>query len=128
MSFTCPHCGAVLPAGESCQDRFNLSQIKEMEQPAYYIVHHLSVACYLLQHNDELTPAMARQRYGEKFDSGHRTWSVTRGAKLPGVENIAWTRTIADVRLDTAEGYCADVRRWAESVLADSEPLIRECP
>ena len=68
---------------------------------------------------------MARQQNRMRFDSGHRTWSVTKGAKLPGVEAIAWTVTIADVRPDTAENYCADVRRWAEAVLSDSEPLLR---
>ena len=73
-----------------------------------------------------LTLATARQHNHKKFDSGHRTWSITKGAKLPGIENIAWTWTIANVRLDTAEWYCTDVRRWAESILADSEQLIRE--
>jgi hypothetical protein len=58
------------------------------------------------------------------MDSGQRTWSITRGPKLAGVESIAWTRTIADVRLDTAEHYCADVRAWAESILVDSAALV----
>jgi hypothetical protein len=31
---------------------------------------------------------------------------------------------VADVRLDTSEHYCADVKRWAESVLADSAELV----
>jgi hypothetical protein len=72
------------------------------------------------------TLALARQQNRARFDSRHRTWSLTKGARLPGVETIAWTRTIADVRLDTAALYCADVRRWAESVLADSEQLVRD--
>jgi hypothetical protein len=41
------------------------------------------------------------------------------------VETIAWDRTIADARLDTAGHYCADVRLWAERILTDSEDLIR---
>jgi hypothetical protein len=145
MSFSCPQCGAVYTADETCQDRFNISQLKEIEQPAYYAVHHLSVPCYLLQHNaysregwievrkllakfiyDGWTPTMARRQNRVNADSGHRTWSFTKGAKLPGVENIVWSYTLAEVRLDTAEAYCADVRRWAESVLADSEQLIRQ--
>jgi hypothetical protein len=44
---------------------------------------------------------------------------------LPGVELIRWTMTVAEVRLDTPEQYCADVRRWAESVLADSAALVK---
>jgi len=42
------------------------------------------------------------------------------------VAAIAWSRTIADARLSTAEQYCADVRAWAESVLADSAALMRK--
>ena len=52
--------------------------------------------------------------------------SFTKGAKLPGVENIVWNYTIAAVRLDTAESYCADVRHWAENILADSEQLVHK--
>ena len=145
MSFTCSQCRAVFTTDETCQDRFNVSQIKEVEQPAYYAVHHLSVPCYMLQHNvysregwievrqllvkfvyDGWTPAMARRHYRVNADSRHRTWSLTKGAKLPGVENIVWNYTIAAVRLDTAESYCADVRHWAESILADSEQLVRK--
>jgi hypothetical protein len=140
----CPQCGAPLTPGETCRDRFNLGQAHEMEDPANFAVHHLSVPSYMLQHNvysregwlnareglrqfveDGLVPADARRRNRIRLDSGHRSWSVTRGPKLPGVERIHWTFTVADVRLDTPEHYCADVRRWAESVLADSANLVR---
>lgn len=143
MSFTCPQCGAYFPSEETCEDRFNLSQVTELEQPAYYAVHHLSVPCYMLQHNaysregwievwkllakfvhEGWTPAMARRQSRVSADSGQRTWSFTKGAKLPGVEEIIWSMTIADVRLDTAEAYCEDVRQWARQILADSAALI----
>lgn len=145
MSFACSQCGAVFTADETCQACFNVSQLREIEQPAHYAVHHLSVPSYMLQHNvysregwievrkllskfvyDGWTPAMARRQNRVNADSGHRTWSFTRGAKLPGVEHVVWNVTIADVRLDTAETYCADVRHWAESILADSEQFIRK--
>lgn len=74
---------------------------------------------------DGWTPAMARRGNQITADSRRRTWSFTRGAKLPGVESITWSFTIADVRLDTAEIYCTDVKRGAERVLADSEDLVR---
>ncbi len=143
MPTTCPMCGAILPGGISCREIFDLSQLKEVEQPDYYAVHHLSVLCYMLQHNiysssgwlgardllyqfvyRGLTPAVARRKNRKKLDSGKRDWNLTKGEKLPGVEVVKWTFTIADVRLDTAEHYCADVRRWAESVLADTEKLV----
>lgn len=139
----CPQCGALFPSGETCQDRFEFSQLKEIEQPAYYAVHHLSVPCFMLQHNvyshrgwlevrallvkflhEGWTPAMARRQNRLSADSGHRNWSFTRGEKLPGVEQVAWRYTLAQVRLDTADAYCADVRHWAECILLDSQALI----
>lgn len=72
-----------------------------------------------------LTPADARRDQRKAFDSGKRTLSFTKGPKLAGVESIAWTRTIANVRFDTAEHYCADVWAWAAQVVHDSEDLIR---
>jgi hypothetical protein len=144
MPHTCPHCRATFPGEETCQERFNISQLKEVEQPAYYAVHHLSVPCYMLQHNvysrqgwlevQKLlskfvyvgwTPAMARRQYRVNADSGQRTWSFTKGAKLSGVENVIWSFTSADIRLETAEAYCADVTQWAKGILADTEDLIR---
>ncbi len=144
MPFACPQCGASFAGDETCQDRFTLSQWREIELPAYYAVHHLSVPCYRLQHNAYsragwlavrelvwqfvyagLTPAMARRQYRVQFQGRRRAWSFTKGARLPGVESIAWTSTIADVRLDTAETFGADVRRWAASILADSDALVR---
>lgn len=141
MPFTCPQCGATYATDERCEDRFNVSQIQELEDPAYYAVHQFSVACYMLQHNAYsrdgwlatrdllaqfhagLTPDEVRRRHRRDVDSGRRTWSITKGPKLAGVETISWSRTIADVRLDTAAHYCADVRAWAETILADSAVL-----
>lgn len=143
MPSPCPQCGAVLPTEETCPNRFTASQLKEIEQPAYYAVHHLSVPCYMLQHNaysrrgwlevrkllamfvyDGWTPEKARKLNRVFADSSQRDWSFTKGEKYPGVEEVAWSWTIADVRLDTAENYCADVRRWSERILADSLELI----
>jgi hypothetical protein len=145
MATICPQCGATLASGETCVDRFNATQIKEIENPAsYYAVHHLSVPCYMLQHNaysrggwlavrqllhqfvyEGLMPAEARRQNRTTWDSGQRTWSLTKGAKLTQVDDIVWTRTIADVRIDTAEHYCADVRDWAIAVLADTAALVQ---
>ena len=138
-----PQCGAALAPGETCRDRFNEGQLKEMEQPSRFPVHHLSVPSYMLQHNiysaegwleareglrrfveEGLAPREVRRRNRIRLDSGRRNWSVTRGPKLPGVEHIRWSFAVADVRLDTSEHYCADVKRWAESVLADSAELV----
>ena len=145
MSTKCPQCGATFASGETCNDRFNTTQINEVENPAsYYAVHHLSVPCYMLQHNaysrdgtlavlqllhqfvyEGLTPAAASRQNRRTMDSGQRTWSLTKGPRLAGMDDIHWTRTIADVRFDTAEHYCTDVRDWAIAVLADTQALLK---
>lgn len=145
MNRPCPQCGAQLPEGESCRERFERCLAFEFEQPRIYgAVHFLTVACYMLQHNqysrqgwlftrrglaqvvrEGLSPGELRERHHLRLDSGRREWSVTRGEKLPGVEAVHWNLSIAGVRLDDPDRYQSDVMRWAESVLADSEPLMR---
>jgi hypothetical protein len=143
MAYICPKCGANFISNETCQDRFNAIQLIELERPEYYAVHNLSVPCYMLQHNvysqrgwlavrellfqfvyNDLAPELASKQHRIKYDSGHRKWSFTKGPKLPGVEKIEWSFTIADVRLDTAEIYCKDILHWAKSILVDSKQLI----
>jgi hypothetical protein len=143
MTTSCTQCGAVFSSDETCQERFTASQLMELNTPDSYTVHHLSVPCYLLQHNaysrqgwievrkllskfvyEGWTPEMARRDARINADSGHRTWSFTRGPKLAGVERIVWSCSIANVRLDPPEAYCADVLRWARTILEDSEQLM----
>lgn len=146
MSNKCPKCGATLDDGEDCRARFDLCLAKEFADPAVFgAVHNLSVPAYMLQHNEYsregwietrmllarfvyegLSPSDARKQNRERVDSGNRKWSFTKGEKLAQVDNIRWTRTIADVRLDTAEIYCAGVKLWAVSILADTASLMRE--
>ena len=146
MVTRCSFCGAPVPPGETCRERFDATEALELEHPdTYGSVHHLSVAAYMLQHNvysregwlftrrllyqfvyEGLTPQQARRQNRRRLDSGQRALSVTWGPKLAGVEELTWTRTIADVRTDTAEHYCADVCASAVAVLADTEQLVRE--
>ncbi len=146
MTTKCPECGAELAPGKDCEDFFNLCLAHEYENPVSYgRVHHLTVACYMLQHNaysregwlaardlvaqslqHGMTPAELLKEKRSSVDSGSRKWSITRGKKIPGFDRIVWTRTIAAVRLDDPETYCADVKLWAASVLADTESRIRE--
>jgi hypothetical protein len=142
METLCPHCGSKFAHG-SCRDYFDTRQFVEFEDPAYFSVHHISVPCYLLQHNEysregwlvtreclrrflssNSWPPAKDSRDHLLFDSGHRTWNFSKGAKPAGVETILWSWTIVDVRLDSAEHYCADVRRWGQSILDDSEDLV----
>jgi hypothetical protein len=142
MPYRCPQCGATFSADETCEDRFYAGQALEMTDASFGAVHHLSVPCFMLQHNrysrvgwigarqvlarflDGMTPGEARRQYQQSVASGNRTYSFTRGEKLAGVDAIPWTRTVADVCLDTAAHYCADVRAWAESIVRDSQALM----
>ncbi len=142
----CGKCGAEYGGEEDCRKRFELCLAKEYENPsAYGAVHHLTVICYMLQHNEYshrawlearemlrqfvrkgITPARLRRENRAKVDGGRRKWSITQGDKYARFDSIVWTRTIADVRLDDPQVYCADVRQWAESVLADTERWVEE--
>ena len=52
MTGPCPLCHAEYPSGETCQERFERCLALEFENPGTYgAVHHLTVACYMLQHN-----------------------------------------------------------------------------
>jgi hypothetical protein len=145
MTVHCPLCGAQYPGDERCEDRFNRFLALELEDPAYGVVHHLTVPAYLLQHNaysragwllsrdllarfvrEEFDPAIARRLHRQDVDSGNRDWSVTRGPKPEWIDEITWTRTIADVRADDPGDYRAGIRAWAESVLADTETIVAD--
>jgi len=141
----CPNCGVVLPSGETCQERFERCLVKDYEHPTTYgAVHHLVVACYMLQHNEYsregwlatrnmvdqaihagIDPQSLRKQNRWKLDSGHRQWKIIGGAKITEVKQIVWTKTIADMRLDSADIYCEDAKRWAISLLADTESMIQ---
>lgn len=145
MTVHCPLCGATSAGDERCEDRFNRFLALEFADPAYGVVHHLTVPAYMLQHNgytrdgwlwsrdllagfvrEELDPATARRLHRQDVDSGNRDWSVTHGPKPEWFDDIIWTRTIADVRYDDAEAYRADIRAWAEAVLADTETIVAD--
>jgi len=138
----CLQCGASLPAGYTCSDLFYAAQLKEIEDPEYYSVHHLIVPCYMLQHDTYsrqgwmevyqlleqfhagLTPQDARQMITKKMAGGKKAFSLTKGERMPGLGTVQWQWTIGQIRLDTAGHYCEDVRQWAESILEDARFLV----
>jgi hypothetical protein len=145
MSYICPKCRANFIINETCQKRFDRFQQRELEDPDYFLVHHLSVPCFMLQHNqysrdgwlevrkllykfiyEKWTPDMARQHAQNTMKSGHRSYSLTRSIKLIEVEKITWRFVITNIRLETAADYCQDVRKWAKHILEDTEPIIQE--
>ncbi len=134
--YVCEECGAVSPDGRTCQEQFDDLLALEYQDPAGAgRVHHLTVLCYMLQHNrysDEgrsfaismleanleqgTTPRELRQQARKTLDSHTRKWKVTRAA--PSYWQITWPMTIADVCGGDPNGHQARVLKWAQSVLA----------
>lgn len=132
----CEQCGAVSPNGQSCEEQFHDLLALEYQDPAGAgRVHHLTVLCYMLQHNrysDEgrafaismleanleqgTTPRELRQQGRKALDSRTRDWNVTRPAAVH--QRIAWLMTIANVCGGDPNNHNARVVKWAESVLA----------
>jgi len=139
----CPVCGAILPGASSCEDLWYRTQEKEFTDASYGVVHHLSVPCYMIQHNAYtragfwqvrdllqrfvlgLEPQAFRRQEGAAQDNKRRSFSFVKGEKLHALDGRPWSFTVSDVRLDNAQDYCRDVQRWAESVLADTAQLER---
>jgi hypothetical protein len=132
----CPECGA-----ENCQARFDEFLVLEFTDTGYGAVHHLTVATYMLQHSSKLTregwlyerellkefivekksPVLIRKQRADLVDSGNRNFTFKSKDGKPVIAELAWTKTIRDVRAENAGVYSEDVTEWAKSVLDDSE-------
>jgi hypothetical protein len=129
----CQHCGRVVD-GETCQARFDRLLALEFTDPAYGAVHHLTVPAFMLQHGGysaEAWPA-ARDLLRGFLDGSRRPedrrqpgseHSVARGRRFQAAADMAWTRTIGDVRTDDPDAYVADVKAWAWAIIADSQRI-----
>ena len=136
----CPECGVP---DSACEARFHECLVREFEDAAYGVVHHLTVAAYMLQHSSKLTregwlhehillneflvedkpPAFIRKQNKDLVDSGKRTFKIKSTEGKPIIDKTTWTKTILDIRMENAEEYCADVTEWARSVLEDVHGL-----
>ena len=70
-------------------------------------------------------PAAMARHARRLYDGSRRKWRFARGPRIAGFDTIAWTRTVAGLRMDDLEAYRADVERWAASVVADTEAFVR---
>ena len=136
----CPECGAP---GPQCESRYHECLAREFSDAGYGVVHHLTVASYMLQHSSKLSlqgwletrrllrelminkkaPAAIRMQNKNFVDDGRRKWKIASEDGGPKINRTAWTKTILDVRLDDAETYCRDVTAWADAALKDSEEI-----
>jgi len=56
-------------------------------------------------------------------DSGKRKFKIKSRDGLPVINKTAWTKTILDVRMESAEVYCEDVTAWARSALDEAQVI-----
>lgn len=136
----CPDCGALWDETATCETYFHQLLFRETEAPSRWVVHHLTVLCYHLQHphlyspeavawgkgalvdflERGISPQQVRQREREAVDSGRRTHKITGTPDHHGAyrQPVPWTLTAADVVAAGADAYIDSVQRWAESCLA----------
>jgi hypothetical protein len=137
----CPDCGAEQRAGESCEECFHALLAFEAERPeAFGAVHHLTVACYYVQHprgyssatlrawreliadalDDTASVAQLRARNERRFGGAARVREPN--ASPPEAWPREWNCHVADVIRpgeSLAVGdYVRRARAWAESVRA----------
>ena len=136
----CDQCAATQPDGASCRDCFDALLAYENERPqVFFAVHHLTVACFYLQHPrgyrhevlaawrslladalDDATPIPTlRQRMGRQFTGAKRVRDAL--AAVPPGWPASWPMTVVDVLdprepLPSEEEYVARARQWADSV------------
>ena len=144
MPDPCPLCGAQYPDDETCRQRFERCLALEFEDPIAATVHHLTVPCYMLQHNaysretwlaarkmlaqfvkEGVSPVEMRKQIAGQVDDARRATPLTRGENLAEFDQIRWSSTLAQVHLDEPERYCREIRLWAESILRDTAPLMQ---
>jgi hypothetical protein len=135
----CPECGAAWPGGITCRDHFEQILAWEFEYPEVFIVHHLTVVCYHIQHpslyspeglrgairllagflDGGITPQEVRRRDSQKLDSGVRKFKIKGTPASHGIypTPVHWTMTAADVIAGEPARYDQNVKKWARSVL-----------
>ena len=140
MTEFCPECGAIWSEEDNCTARFQRFMALEMTDSAYWAVHHLTVAAYMLQHPRQLSlrgwqemrnllkrcvvegvsPAAIRAQNRKIMDSVKREWSLKKGPRLQLPADFSWTLTILSVDDSTSEQYRQDIERWARQALEEA--------
>ena len=118
---------------EACRSAWDDCLVVEFADPEYGVVHHFTVAAFMLQHPSRLsasgwdeiaallrrfvaglTPEAARREVGAR----RREQSLVRGVSRD-LDGLTWTRRVSGVRRETPKVYGDDIRAWAEATLAD---------
>jgi uncharacterized protein DUF5946 len=135
----CAQCGASQSDGITCRDCFDMMLAFENENPpAFGAVHHLTVACYFLQHPAGYADAalnLWHQAVADGLDGRATTQELQRraGRAFAGSVRVrdatavprpwwpkSWPRTVRDVLMPgetiDAPTYVQRAAVWAESV------------
>jgi len=147
----CLECGATRTEGVSCLDCFHALLAYENEHPpAFGAVHHLTVACYYLQHPTGYAAAaleMWRSLLADALEKGTRPAEFLRRASatfegatrardpdagIPDGWPSSWPVTVRDVltpdESPAASEYIARAMRWARSTrttLSERGPALQ---
>ena len=136
----CAECGAVLASSETCRGFFGVLLALEFENRSAFAEHHLTVACYCLQHptgysseavdvwwelvrasvEDGTPPATIRREMSRRFEGA--TQVRGEGSNVAVWWPRRWPMTVRDVvqpedQTASPETHLELVRRWARSVL-----------
>jgi Family of unknown function (DUF5946) len=137
----CSECAVIC-----CRKRFEEFLVLEFTDAGYGVVHHLTVAAYMLQHSSRLTregwlqerkllreflvenkpPQFICRQNRDLIDSGKRAFKIKSRDAQRVIHRSAWAKTIQDVRPENAETYCTDAIAWARSVLEDVQEISLE--
>ncbi len=140
----CPLCGAPQTEELSCQKAFDEFLQLEFTDPDYGVVHMLTVASFMIQHQQYsdtalvwieaqlrahlagTSPEYIRRQAQAQVDSTGRSWKIKRAAGDRALPAIAWSMNIVDVyeRCEDAASYCALIRAWAQRVLTEMQPML----
>ena len=135
----CPECSAVWANDPTCETYFHQLLFWEVEDAHLFVVHHLTVLCYHIQHphlyspdgltfsmglltdfvQNGLTTEGARSANRAVLDSGNRNIKITGTAEAFGAfaHPVKWSMTAADVVSNGKERYIESVQAWARTVL-----------
>jgi hypothetical protein len=138
---TCTECGATNDAATTCRDCFDAMLAFENEHPPVFgAAHHLTVACYYLQHptgyttdalnawhsgiadslDGRLTPKELQRRSRRQFDGATRVRDPL--AAVPDWWPKTWHATVCSVlrpdEVISETAYIDRARQWATHVRA----------
>ncbi|HET6847144.1 MAG TPA: DUF5946 family protein [Anaerolineales bacterium] len=137
----CRECGGI-----DCEARFHECLALEFADPEYGVVHHLTVATYMLQHSARLSlegwlferqlledfilngadPAQIRRAHRADVDNARRKFKFRSINGRPLFDNFAWPMTILDVRKEPPRAYREDITAWARKTLLASQDVLLE--